>query len=97
MGASLEATETLNGKVISIPSIDKTLTKDGYAADAKVTGEAIENMIKKVDIVNDLVTENPNKPLSAMQGAELRRQISMLTEQVTELAEQIEELAGGTA
>lgn len=77
MEASLESRE-IKGKVITIPRIDKTLTKEGHAADAKYTGDAIEKMIKKVDIVNDLETENPNKPLSAMQGVALKELIDAL-------------------
>lgn len=87
MEASLESKE-LKGKILTIPRIDKTLTKEGYAADAKVTGEAIEKMVKKVDIVNDLETEDPNKPLSAMQGVALKELIDALDTRIGALEEQ---------
>ena len=79
----------MKGKVLSIPLVDKTLTKDGHAADAKATGEAIEKMVKGADIVNDLTTSSPDKPLSAMQGVELKQQIDALTERINTLEEQI--------
>ena len=87
MEASLESKE-LKGKILIIPRIDKTLTKEGYAADAKVTGEAIEKMVKKVDIVNDLETEDSNKPLSAMQGVALKELIDALDTRIGALEEQ---------
>ena len=71
--------ETLKGKVKPFPSIDKTLSKEGCCADAKATGDALEARVKKVDIVDNLTTEDSEKPLSAKQGAELKKQLDALT------------------
>ena len=70
--------QKLLGKVKTIRQTDRSLMKSGYAADAKVTGEALEARVKKVDIVNDLETEDSNKPLSAMQGVALKELIDAL-------------------
>ena len=58
----------LQGKIVGIPQIDPTLSKSGYSADAKTTGEALEARVKKDDIVDDLTSELVDKPLSARQG-----------------------------
>lgn len=39
----------LKGKVVAIPGIDDTLTKKGYCADAKATGEELEKIRKEVE------------------------------------------------
>lgn len=68
----------IKGKVASIRPVDRSLTKSGCAADAKVTGDALEARVKKVDIADNLETDNPFKVLSASQGVELKRQIDEL-------------------
>ena len=71
MDGNLENNETLNalkGKVISIPVVDATLTKEGYAADSKTTGDALNVRVKKADIVDNLVSDLTDAPLSARQG-----------------------------
>lgn len=65
----------LHGKVVSIPLVDKSLTKSGYSADAKATGDALGKKVNTVDIVDNLNSYVDNKPLSAKQGAELKRRI----------------------
>lgn len=50
MGAILENNE-LKGKLISIPKIDNTLTKEGYGADAKVTGDRLATLQQNIDNV----------------------------------------------
>lgn len=39
-----QALYNLKGKVSDIPLVDGTLKKEGYAADAKVTGEELERL-----------------------------------------------------
>lgn len=36
--------QELKGRITAIPQVDKTLTKDGYAADAKATGDRIKGL-----------------------------------------------------
>ena len=43
-----QAVNNLKGKVIQVPLVDATLTKAGYAADAKVVGEALSSMATSV-------------------------------------------------
>lgn len=62
----------LVGKIIEVPKIDETLAKEGYAAEAKTTGEELSARVKKTDIVNNLTTEDAKKPLSAAQGKVLK-------------------------
>ena len=65
----------LHGKVVSIPLVDKSLTKSGYSADSKATGDALSNKVNVADIVDNLNSYDNDKPLSAKQGAELKKQI----------------------
>lgn len=68
----------LKGKIVAIPSVDASLTKSGYAADAKATGDALDARVKVVDVVDNLTSDVSDKPLSAKQGAELKRQLDEL-------------------
>lgn len=47
--------------------------------------EKLKNYVKIADIVNDLITEDPAKPLSAEQGAELKNQIDVLKADVAKI------------
>ena len=79
MNGNTEAVkETLHGKIQVIPTIDKTLTKSGYSADAKVTGDALSKKVNISDVVDNLTTNNDKKPLSAKQGMLLQQQINEL-------------------
>ena len=68
----------LRGKIRYIPEVDKSLTKSNQCAEAKATGEALEARVKKVDIVDVLTSDASDKPLSARQGAVLKRQLDEL-------------------
>lgn len=50
MDGSLENQETsvLKGKVIQVPLVDDTLSKAGYAADAKAVGQALSSMATNI-------------------------------------------------
>lgn len=67
------------GKIQSIPIVDATLSILGRCADAKVVGDKFKDMdekkVNKSDIVNNLVTDETEKPLSANMGKELKKQI----------------------
>ena len=61
----------LKGKVVSIPQIDATLSKEGFSADAKVTGDAIRAL--STDVANMTVStsgtmsyNNANSGLAAI-------------------------------
>lgn len=43
------ATDVLKGKIVKIPQIDSTLTKEGYGADAKKVGEELKKLKTNVD------------------------------------------------
>lgn len=75
---SSEETKVLRGKIRHVPVIDKTLLKPNQCAEAKATGDALEARVKKVDIVDNLTSDASDKPLSAKQGAELKRMIDEL-------------------
>ena len=51
-------TKALKGKLVSIPEIDKTLTKEGYSADAKVVGERLDTLAEQVGNVTTPKAEN---------------------------------------
>lgn len=68
----------ITGKVAKIPRVDNTLTKDGYAADSKKTGDELEARVKKTDIADNLTTDDATKPLSAKQGVEIKKQLDSI-------------------
>lgn len=79
MDANVEKNTTLNhieGKIVSIPVIDKTLTKSDRSADAKVVGDEIKRLDGRLNEVDPHFAENvqynnENSGLDAtnMQGA----------------------------
>ena len=52
--------------------------------DARIDAKLVD-YVKIADIVNNLITENPNKPLSAAQGVELKAQIDALKADITKI------------
>ena len=42
----------IKGRLTVIPMRDKTLSKDGYAADAKVVGEALASLRERIDDID---------------------------------------------
>lgn len=54
---SAEAKNVLTGKIPTLPVVDKTLTRAGYSADAKATGEAIAENDKKIDVKHEELRE----------------------------------------
>lgn len=60
-------------------------SQQGDSLDPSYVDEKLLDYVKLADIVNDLITEDPNKPLSAAQGKELKSQIDLLKADVTKL------------
>lgn len=59
MDGNLENNQTvynLNGKIEVIPFVDSTLTKSGYSADAKVTGDALKEIREAVSTMGVALT-----------------------------------------
>ena len=67
--------QNIKGKIVAIPPLDDTLTKKGSSADAKAVGDALEERVKKSDVVDVLTSAETEKPLSAKQGAVLKKMI----------------------
>lgn len=65
--------QVLRGKIASLSpyALDQTLSVFGSAAEASAVGNALAERVRYNDIVDDLETEDPLKPLSANQGVEL--------------------------
>ena len=60
-------------------------SQQGESSDPSYVDDKLLDYVKLADIVNDLITEDPNKPLSAAQGKELKSQIDLLKADVTKL------------
>lgn len=71
----VESLKSLRGKIASIPQVDETLTKKGYSADAKVVGDALEERVKKKDVIDNLNSDDKESPLSANQGRQIRKML----------------------
>ena len=72
MNGNVKQPNVLTGRVMGIPEIDDTLTIKGKCADAKATGDALSGKVNYTDTVDNLTTENAQKPLSARMGKYLR-------------------------
>ena len=49
MDGTVQTTQVeLKGEIVYIPEVDKTLTKDGYSADAKVTGDRLNTLAEQM-------------------------------------------------
>ena len=83
MNGRMEQSQKIRGKLRVLPKTDDTLTKKGRSADAKATGDALDKRVKTADIVDNLSSDATDKPLSARQGAELKKQIDALANKLT--------------
>lgn len=75
INGTIKSNGVVKGKIRVIPSIDKTLKKANKCADAKATGDALKNKVNTSDIVDNLATSDSTKPLSAKQGAALKKAV----------------------
>ena len=77
------------GRILTLTpyALDRTLTKEGVAAEAKAVGEALKRKISQADVADDLTTEDAGKPLSARQGTVLKKEIEDVSSRCTETLE----------
>lgn len=55
---NLQEKGMLQGKITQIRGIDKTLTKEGYAADSKATGDAVKSLRQRIEKMDSTKAEN---------------------------------------
>lgn len=48
-----EAMEKIKGRILTIPQLDKTLTKSGACAEAKAVGDAIADLQRQINELID--------------------------------------------
>ena len=65
-----EATNEVKGRIYTIPTVDDTFTKEGYAADAKATGEKFTEVNERIDNIDphdaaNVDYDNTNSELEA--------------------------------
>ena len=73
MAEVVETQRTVKGRIVYIPEIDKTLTKDGYSADAKTVGDKINllaEVIKNIEgsgmgLATGVLYDNTNSGIDA--------------------------------
>ncbi len=91
---SASSTNNLNvlrGKISSLSpyALDQTLSVSGSAADAKAVGDALEKKVGFTDIVDNLNTNDPDLPLSAKQGVEIKKSFNELKVNVEESVQNV--------
>ena len=102
---SASSTNNLNvlkGKISSLApyAVDRTLSVEGAAAEAKAVGDALEKKVGFTDIVDNLNTNDAELPLSAKQGVALKNsiaQLQVLTEEAVGVAQYEARIAKNTA
>lgn len=75
---NIESLKSLRGKITTIPQVDVTLTKKGYSADAKIVGDALKEKVNTRDIIDNMITDEPNKPASARQVFLIGKQLASI-------------------
>lgn len=74
----VESLKALRGTIRYVPKVDDTLTKKGYSADAKVTGDAIAERVRFNDIADNLTTDDAKKVASARQVFLIGKQLASI-------------------
>ena len=72
MDGNMENNQTvynLNGKIEAIPVVDSTLTKSGYSADAKVTGDALKELREAVSSLGAVATVSEDTEVTVSTAA----------------------------
>lgn len=77
----------LRGKIVSIPKVDTTLTKEGCAADAKATGEAIQKVSGAIPAKTSELTNDSD----FQTGEQVRAEIGKMTHYTFEKVNSLEE------
>ena len=75
---NIESLKSLRGKITTIPQVDVTLTKKGNSADAKIVGDALKEKVNIRDIIDNMITDDPNKPASARQVFLIGKQLASI-------------------
>ena len=74
----IDSLKNLRGKITTIPQTDPTLTKKGYAADAKVVGDYLKEKVSFRDIIDDFTSDDPKKVASAKTVFLLSKQVASI-------------------
>lgn len=74
----IKSLKALRGTITTVPQVDNTLTKRGYSADAKITGDAINERVKYRDIVDNMTTDDNKKVASARQVFLIGKQLATI-------------------
>lgn len=74
----VESLKALRGTIRYVPKVDETLTKKGYSADAKVTGDALAERVRFNDIADNLTTDDAKKVASARQVFLIGKQLASI-------------------
>jgi hypothetical protein len=88
MDGTVQTTQVeLKGEIVYIPEVDKTLTKDGYSADAKVTGD-------RLNVLAEQIGEQTNPSASNINFDNAGTSLEATTVQgaITEIAGEVEKL-----
>lgn len=94
-----EATNEVKGRIYTIPTVDDTLTKEGYAADAKATGEKFTEVNERIDNIDphdaaNVDYDNTNSELEADKVQAAIDEIASLYARAKELENYLSKEAG---
>ena len=84
-----ESEKALRGKIVALPSIDKTLTKSGMCADAKATGDKINAVARRMDSLDPHFANaiSYSRTESKLEATNVQAAIDELADMIKELKE----------